>query len=237
MSFLTPFFLWLLPLAAIPLIIHMLNRRNLITINFSTLRFLKLLENESIRKLQILQILLLFLRTIIILFLVLMITRPVINSFFNLQSSGESTLHAVILDDSFSMKGNKNTIQNTAHRILEQIPPKNQLIWINLNGGLQYKGLREDVSSIENLFESTFHSGSMANALHTLSQNNEDDIASCELYILTDAQLSSITEIDNYSELLESGGFVEAKKRGILRTEGKNYIVKNGDVINFLFSV
>ena len=51
MSFLAPFFLWLLPLAAIPLIIHMLNRRNLITINFSTIRFLKLLENEVIAEL------------------------------------------------------------------------------------------------------------------------------------------------------------------------------------------
>ena len=44
-------------------------------------------------------------------------------------------------------------------------------------------------------------------------------------------------EVIHYSELLESGGFVEAKKKGILRTEGKSYIVKNGDVINFLFSV
>ena len=127
MSFLTPFFLWLLPLAAIPLIIHLLNRRNLITIDFSTLRFLKLLEKESIRKLQILQILLLFLRTIIILFVVLMITRPVIKGIFNLQDSGESALHTIILDDSFSMKGNEHTIKHTAHRILEQIPNKHQL--------------------------------------------------------------------------------------------------------------
>ena len=41
----------------------------------------------------------------------------------------------------------------------------------------------------------------------------------------------------HYSELLKSGSFSEAKKKGILRTEGKDYIVKNGDVINFLFSV
>ena len=95
MSFLTPFFLWLLPLMAIPLIIHLLNRRNLVTIDFSTLRFLKLLEKESIRKLQILQILLLILRTIIILFVVFMITRPVIKGIFNLQDSGESALHTI----------------------------------------------------------------------------------------------------------------------------------------------
>ena len=44
MSFLTPFFLWLIPLVSIPLIIHLWNRRNIITVDFSTLRFLKLLE-------------------------------------------------------------------------------------------------------------------------------------------------------------------------------------------------
>ena len=110
MSFLTPFFLWLLPLSAIPLIIHLLNHRNLITIDFSTLRFLKLLERESIRKLQILQLLLLLIRTIIILCIILMISRPVINGIFNLQNSGESALHAIIMDDSFSMSGNKNYV-------------------------------------------------------------------------------------------------------------------------------
>ena len=135
MSFLTPFFLWLLPLTSIPLIIHLLNRRNLITIDFSTLRFLKLLEKESIRKLQILQILLLILRTIIILCIVMMISRPVINGIFNLQNSGESALHAIVLDDSFSMTGSKNHIQNTVRKILNQIPDKNQLIWINTNSG------------------------------------------------------------------------------------------------------
>ena len=133
MTFLTPFFLWFLPLTAIPLIIHLLNRRNLITIDFSTLRFLKLLEKESIRKLQILQILILILRTIIILFVVLMITRPVIKGIFNLQDSGESALHAIILDDSFSMKGSEDIVQNTAQSILEQIPNKNQLICKNHN--------------------------------------------------------------------------------------------------------
>ena len=72
---------------AIPIIIHLLNRRNVLTINFSSIRFLKILEKESIRKLQLLQILLMFLRAIIILFLVLMITRPIVKGVFNRQNS------------------------------------------------------------------------------------------------------------------------------------------------------
>ena len=34
-----------------------------------------------------------------------MISRPVINGIFNLQNSGESALHVIVLDDSFSMGG------------------------------------------------------------------------------------------------------------------------------------
>jgi hypothetical protein len=132
-----------------------------------------------------------------------MITRPVVKEIFNLQGSGESALHAIILDDSFSMKGNENTIKNTANRIIEQIPDNNQLIWINLNSGLQFNGLREDVPPIENLFKSTFHSGSMADALYILSQNDKDDFMSRELYILTDTQSSSIVGLKDLSGQLQ----------------------------------
>ena len=204
MSFLTPFFLWLLPLSAIPLIIHLLNRRNLITIDFSTLRFLKLLERESIRKLQILQLLLLILRTIIILCIILMISRPVINGIFNLQNSGESALHAIIMDDSFSMSGNKENVQNTAQKILNQIPDKNQLIWMNTSGGLQFKGLREDVPPIESLVKSTFLGKSISNSLNTLKVNSRGEFTSKELYILTDGQYSSIKELNDNSDQLKS---------------------------------
>ncbi len=44
-------------------------------------------------------------------------------------------------------------------------------------------------------------------------------------------------EVNNRETLLEVGGFSEAKHEGVLRTEGKEYIVKDGDVINFLFNV
>ena len=204
MSFLTPLFLWLLPLTAIPLIIHLLNRRNLITIDFSTLRFLKLLEKESIRKLQVLQILLLILRTIIIICIIMMISRPVINGIFNLQNSGQSALHAIILDDSFSMAGSRDHVQNTVRKILNQIPDKNQLIWINTNSGLQFKGLREDIPPIESLVKSTFLGGSINNFLNTLAVNTEGEFTSKELYILTDGQHSSIKEINDNSDQLES---------------------------------
>ena len=133
-----------------------------------------------------------------------MITRPIIEGMFNLDPSGKFKLHAIMLDDSFSMKGKENITRNTINKILEQIPDKHQLIWINFNGGLQFNGLREDIPSLENLFKVTFHSGLIGNALHTLSKNIEDNDATCELYILTDSQLSSIEELKVYSEKLKT---------------------------------
>jgi GTP-binding protein YchF len=38
-------------------------------------------------------------------------------------------------------------------------------------------------------------------------------------------------------ELVKCGSIAEAKKRGVLRLEGKEYIVQDGDVITFLFNV
>jgi GTP-binding protein YchF len=40
-----------------------------------------------------------------------------------------------------------------------------------------------------------------------------------------------------YDDFLAAGSFAEARKRGTLRQEGKGYIVQDGDVITFLFSV
>ncbi|NLP30158.1 MAG: redox-regulated ATPase YchF [Clostridiales bacterium] len=40
-----------------------------------------------------------------------------------------------------------------------------------------------------------------------------------------------------YDKLIESGSFTAAKDRGLVRSEGKDYIVQDGDVIHFLFNV
>ena len=44
-------------------------------------------------------------------------------------------------------------------------------------------------------------------------------------------------EVIHYSELKRLGSIAEAKKQGLLRLEGKTYIVQDGDTINFLFNV
>ena len=44
-------------------------------------------------------------------------------------------------------------------------------------------------------------------------------------------------EVIGWEKLLEHGTHAEARKHGQLRTEGKTYVVQDGDVINVLFNV
>jgi ribosome-binding ATPase YchF (GTP1/OBG family) len=44
-------------------------------------------------------------------------------------------------------------------------------------------------------------------------------------------------EVVTYDDLTACGSMAEARKRGLLRSEGKTYVVRDGDVIEVLFNV
>jgi len=44
-------------------------------------------------------------------------------------------------------------------------------------------------------------------------------------------------EVINYRDLLEAGGLAKAKEKGLVRLEGKDYIIQDGDVVLFRFNV
>lgn len=44
-------------------------------------------------------------------------------------------------------------------------------------------------------------------------------------------------EVISYADLMKCGSLSEAHKKGLLRLEGKSYIVQDGDIITFLFNV
>ncbi len=44
-------------------------------------------------------------------------------------------------------------------------------------------------------------------------------------------------EVIGFDDLVECGSLAEARKQGLLRLEGKNYIVQDGDVMTILFNV
>ena len=44
-------------------------------------------------------------------------------------------------------------------------------------------------------------------------------------------------EIVSYNDLIEAGSMVAAKEKGLVRSEGKDYIMQDGDIVLFKFNV
>ena len=44
-------------------------------------------------------------------------------------------------------------------------------------------------------------------------------------------------EVVNYQDLLNCKSYAKAKEKGLVRLEGKDYVVKDGDVVLFRFNV
>ena len=44
-------------------------------------------------------------------------------------------------------------------------------------------------------------------------------------------------EVVNYQDLLDCGSYAGAREKGLVRMEGKDYVVQDGDVILFRFNV
>ena len=104
MTFLSPSILWGMLAITIPIIIHLISLRHTRDTEFSTLRFIKSLKHETIRRLRIKQWLLVLLRTIAILCLILMFSRPLMTGTLSSKLAGDIESRAVIIvDNSASM--------------------------------------------------------------------------------------------------------------------------------------
>ena len=56
--------------------------------------------------------------------------------------------------------------------------------------------------------------------------------------IHTDMEVGFIrAEVVNYKDLTDCEGFTKAKEKGLVRLEGKEYVMQDGDVVNFRFNV
>ena len=148
--------------------------------------FLNILEKESIRTLQIMQLLLLSIRILILLFIILMICRPIINTSQKvLKGSSNSIEHIILIDDSFSMKGRNEFVHSTINKIIQQIPKNNQLTLLNANNGIKYSGLRKDLPDINNLYQTTFYSSYLKNSIKKYISDRKPILSSIMLYIIT----------------------------------------------------
>ncbi|MEO0225401.1 MAG: BatA domain-containing protein, partial [candidate division WOR-3 bacterium] len=101
MEFIHPYFLLGLPLAALPVIIHLWFRRRLKRIEFPSLKFLYTMERREFNWLRLREILILILRTITIIALFLALARPTVKT--GLFGFNRTASLFLIIDDSYSM--------------------------------------------------------------------------------------------------------------------------------------
>lgn len=103
LTFLNVGFLFAALAALVPLIIHLISRRRVETVDWSSLRFLKELERKRIRRVRLRQILLLIIRSLIILAVALALARPTLSGTLLGGGGHAKTSIAIVLDDSASM--------------------------------------------------------------------------------------------------------------------------------------
>src|SRR5690349_15815022 len=105
MTFLTPLLAWGMLLGAIPIIIHLLNRRRFRRVEWAPMRYLKLTIQRNRRRIQIEELILLLMRIAALVLLFFYLARPVLNptGLEHWLGSGGRSSQVVVVDDSTSM--------------------------------------------------------------------------------------------------------------------------------------
>src|SRR6476469_4767207 len=105
MTFLAQYFLGALALAAVPLIIHLLNRRRFQLVEWAPMKYLKLTIKTNRRRLRIEQLILLAIRTLIVILIIFAVARPVLSptGLGGWLAGRGRTSRVIVIDDSLSM--------------------------------------------------------------------------------------------------------------------------------------
>lgn len=230
MQFLNPFILFGLVASSIPLIIHLINKRKQKKIEFSTLKFIKELQNTRIRNVKLRQIILLILRTLLISFIVLAFARPTINNSIPGFVSYSSANTGVIIDNSFSMdvsdsKGNRlRQSRSIFESILNDVKDGDKLFVTQTNSQIRNNlFLSNNKSELLNEFKKIKIDESSNKINDIISQSNnlfeDNKELNNDLIIISDLQKNFIDGID-------SNKLSEIKQINLIKVRD-NYEIRN----------
>ena len=123
MSFLNPIMLAGLAAIAVPIIIHLLNRRRFQKVVWAAMRFLKVSVEQNQRRMRIEDLILLALRCLLLILLALALARPAILSKASDIFGSSKVTGVIILDNSYSMgvSDGTQTRFDKARRAAEQV--------------------------------------------------------------------------------------------------------------------
>ena len=133
MELVHPKLLWLLSLLAIPILIHLFHFRRHKTLFFSSLKFIKFIEQENKSTKKLKNLLILFARLLALTAIILAFAQPIIEK-GNLKHSAGKNVLAIYIDNSFSMsaKGSEGELlseaRELARRMLKNAPLETSIL-------------------------------------------------------------------------------------------------------------
>lgn len=224
--------------AAIPLILHLLNRRRRHIVEFSTLRFLKQLEKKEMNRLRLKRLLLLLIRTLIVISIVLSFSRPTIRGY--LPGAELSTNAVILLDNSLSMQilnEEMSLFEASTRAVTEILGTFNKNDRLILLSSVQNE---RDVSadmkwlSPENIdledVNISYRSSDLKSALQeSIKLLNNEKSANKELFIISDFQGKSVVNIDIDIDKTTNDLHIYLLK---MTSNELNYSINRADVIS-----
>ena len=205
MTFLNPFILLGLAAAIIPLIIHLFHFRKPRKIDFSSLVFLRELQQRTMRRMRIRQWLVLLLRTLAIASLVLAFARPTLrSSWIPAWGPAEHASIAIVLDNSLSMelRDADGAYLEQARQIAQTLIREAQIgdelfIEYTASGGKETQHYEHPSLALENIQQVSLLPGAstLSDALNRAVQALEHAKHPNRLvYLISDLQASTFTD-------------------------------------------
>lgn len=139
----------------------------------------------------------------------------------------------------FAKEKNDNVVVISAEIEAEiaELPPDEKELFLE-EMGLKYSGLDKLIKSSYDLLGliSFLTTGEMESRAWTVRKGAKAPEAAGKIH--TDMQRGFIkADTISYEDLVESGSVAVARDKGLIRSEGKDYVVQDGDVIVFKFNV
>ena len=139
MSFLQPWLLWAIPLASLPIIIHLINQRRYQTTKWAAMMFLLAANRMSRGYAKLRQYLILAARVIACLALIFVISRPLTGGWFAQAVGGKPDATIILVDRSPSMQqrglgAEGSKLETGCRRLARTLKTVGSTRWILIDG-------------------------------------------------------------------------------------------------------
>jgi GTP-binding protein YchF len=179
--------------------------------------------------------------------------KAVARNFFLLTT--KPTIYAANVDESALADLENNSMVNSVREIAAKEAAECVIICAQLEADLvalppeervdYLKSLNVETSGVDQLIKSAYHllglmsfltAGEKEVRAWTIPQGTRAQTAAGTIH--SDIERGFIrAEIVSYNELMSAGSYAAAREKGLLRLEGKDYIMQEGDVVHFRFNV